>query len=545
MQEGRGKSTYTHDEFLWRLKPNLQGGRKPGTVSRERGVKQESLEKMQRDIVGKRRYCLFQEQNDVHYVSYKRFRRRITQKRGSCEGPAVSTPLTTGGKCEPSFEFDTVCQRLELDSPQRDHEQDHRDLQGNFQETVIRGGVALCAAVSTTITPHTITAHGSPATKNAPEQGWVWRTATEEHENSQQAGKALVVFFLHNYQQCFKTKLCTHSSDESHCDLLPFAVLRKSSVNLKGEDVMKMAAPSLLNDYYSNLLDCSSNGMIALALGSSVYLWNSETQTLLGHLEQNPQPGPLYLQTQSVSSLSWSKDGSSLCIGTRQGELQLWDVEQSQKMRCLSSHLSVVRAVSWRQQLVSSGSIIGHIHHFDPRASTPLVGTAFQKDGICSLQWSPGDDMLASGSTEGLLCIWDNDVGVFTMSRRPITEMKQPSAVKAMGWCPWQGKMIATGGGWKDAELRIWDTNSETCVSSANTNSQICSLQWAEKKRYLVTGHGLPHHQVTCWTWDFPSLRPTRQLKGHSQRVLHLALNPESAQIFSAGADQTFNIWDI
>uniref|UniRef100_A0A671XVT2 CDC20/Fizzy WD40 domain-containing protein n=2 Tax=Sparus aurata TaxID=8175 RepID=A0A671XVT2_SPAAU len=307
---------------------------------------------------------------------------------------------------------------------------------------------------------------------------------------------------------------------------------------------MKLAAPSLLNDYYTNLLDCSSYGLIALALGSSVFIWDSETRALVGCLD--PVPGRASgNQSQSISCLCWSRDGRALCIGTRRGDIQLWDVEQRQNVSRLSSHLSAVRALSWKQQLLSSSSALGHIHHLDPRAPTPLVGAAAQEEGICSLQWSPGGDRLASGSTDGLLCIWDGDVTGLAKSRQPITTMKQPSAVKAMGWCPWQRKMIATGGGWKDGVLRIWDTDSGTCVTSANTNSQICSLRWAEKKKYLVTGHGLPEHHITCWTWEFPSLSPTYQLTGHSQRVLHLALNPDGTQIFSAGADQRFHIWHM
>lgn len=64
--------------------------------------------------------------------------------------------------------------------------------------------------------------------------------------------------------------------------------------------------------------------MIALALGSSVYLWNSETRALVGHLGTSPQPGrPSDLQTRSISCLCWSGDGRALCIGTRRGEMQV------------------------------------------------------------------------------------------------------------------------------------------------------------------------------------------------------------------------------
>ncbi|XP_040010581.1 cell division cycle 20.3, cofactor of APC complex-like [Xiphias gladius] len=429
-------------------------------------------------------FDVFEGQSDARHVSYRRFRRRIV-RRSSGERPAVSTPVAAGRRCEPAFAFDTVCQRLELDSPPGHREPAQRLRRGSPR--VLVGGLSHCGTDTPLNATRAVSARGRPATENAPEQGWMWRAAGQEHDDTPQTG-----------------------SNERRHDLRPFAVLDRATVKGQGKSVMKLAAPSLLNDYYTNVLDCSCNGMIALALGSSVYLWNSETRALVGYLNPSPQAGGPY--HQSVSSLSWSRDGRALCIGTRRGEIQLWDVDNKQNMRCLPSHLAVVRALSWKQQLLSSGSVLGRIHHLDPRAPAALVGAAVQKDGICSLQWSPGDDWLASGSTDGLLRIWDSDIAGLTRSKHPVTTMRQPSAVKAMGWCPWQRKTIATGGGWKDGGLRVWDIQSGTCVTSVDTNSQICSLRWAEKKRYLVTGHGLPHHRVICWTGESPPLNPIYQL---------------------------------
>ncbi|KAM3610701.1 uncharacterized protein V6R79_007581 [Siganus canaliculatus] len=417
--------------------------------------------------------------SDVSYhASYKRFRRRIIE--GSrCEAPTASTPLTTGGQCQSSFEFDPVCQRLELDSPPRHQRALQKEMPGKmyFYFYILQAIISFAGGLP----------RGS--------RGWpevettlVWKAAFQQHAEAQQTG----------------------SVARKH-DLQPFDILDKTTESVHGKSVMKLAAPSLLNDYYTDLLDCSCNGVIALALGSSVYIWNSETYALMGHLNPSPEPQqPSGLQTVSISCLCWSRDGRSLCIGTRRGDIQLWDVDHKQNMRCLLSHSSVVRALSWNQHLLSSASVLGQIHHLDPRAPTSLVGAASHTEGICSLEWSPGGDRLASGSTDGLLCVWDSDV---TRSHHPITTMKQPSAVKAMAWCPWQSKMIATGGGWNDGKLRLWDANSETCVASADTNSQICSLRWAEKKRYLVTGHGLPQHNISCWTWESSSFSPTCQLR--------------------------------
>ncbi|XP_058491135.1 cell division cycle protein 20 homolog B-like [Solea solea] len=484
----------------------------------------DNMRDMSRDFVGKRKQWLFKQ--GAHQGPYKRFKRRLIYC--SRDSPVVSPPVASGRRRESGFDLDTVCQRLELDeldSPPRSRgAAEQRGLRRDcLTETAVDGCGAVPTpshgAISVTmpiISCDVICARGRPATGNAPEQGWTWRAADEGDVNAQQTG-----------------------SDEGKPGPVPFTVLDK----VQGESMVKLAAPSLLNDFYTNVLDCSSDGLVALALGSSVYLWNSETQALMGRLCLNPQPGRLH--RQSISSLCWSRDGRALCFGTKSGEIQLWDVEKKQTTRSLPSHFSAVGALSWKQQLISSGSVLGCIHHLDPRAPAPLVGAAVQTEGICSLQWSPGDDWLASGSTDGLLHIWDSDVAGHTRSKQPVKTMKQPSAVKSMGWCPWQGKMIATGGGWKDGELRIWDTQSGTCVTSANTNSQICSLRWAEKKQFLVTGHGRPHHQITRWTWEFPSLNPVQQLTGHSHRVLHLALNPDDTQVFSAGVDHRFHIWDI
>uniref|UniRef100_A0A8C6P4S8 Cell division cycle 20B n=1 Tax=Nothobranchius furzeri TaxID=105023 RepID=A0A8C6P4S8_NOTFU len=339
-------------------------------------------------------------------------------------------------------------------------------------------------------------------------------------------------------KHCF---LCLHLDSNERNDLRPFSILNDVGESLQGDSVKTYGAPSLLNDYYTDLLDCSSDGVIALALGSAVYIWNSVTNLLVGHLD----PGGPRHSALSVSCLCWSRDGRVLCFGNRRGEIKLWDVDHKQNLRHFQSHQSSATAISWSQQLLSSGSALGHVLHLDPRAAAPVVGAARQEEGVCSLQWSPGNEWFASGSTDGHLCIWDGDITGVKRSHQPITTMKQPSAVKALGWCPWQRRVIATGGGWKDGQVRIWDAQSGSGLSSVETHSQICSLRWAEKKRHLITGHGLPYHQISTWSWEFPSLSRIYQLTGHSCRVLHLAVNPDNTHVFSAGADRRFCIWDL
>ncbi|CAL8336552.1 unnamed protein product [Gadus morhua 'NCC'] len=508
------------------------------------GKKKINLRMLLGEFVEKRKHCPLelsaQKINNPpsNHACYKRFRRRICRGHGSDGAPLASTPLATGRCCSPCYEFDTVRQRLAMDSPPRDSTTEttqdvtNKSLQG--AEVEVEADLK-SRTDKPPIPPPVFSIRSRPETSNATRKGWLWAVAEEGNTNTD------------GWNQNGGTPL------------QPFAVLSRESLEPQSKAAMKLAAPSLLNDYYSNLLASSCTGLIALALGSDVYLWNSETQSLEGHVHPAQGPAPHSLPgragrpRQPVSSLCWSADGRLLSIGTRQGLIKLWDVETKITLGCLRPHLSGVGALSWKQNLLSSGSVLGRIHHHDPRVPTALVGAADQQGGVCSLQWSPGEDRLASGSKDGRLSVWDGDVAAAAASqtakplRPPLVTMKQPSAVKAMGWCPWQRHVIATGGGWRDGELRIWDTQSASCVNSYATNSQICSLLWAEEKRSLVCGHGLPHHNISCWAADNPtSLNRSHQLKGHTDRVLHLAMSPASAsRLFSAGADERVHVWSL
>ncbi|XP_045081796.1 cell division cycle protein 20 homolog B isoform X2 [Coregonus clupeaformis] len=324
----------------------------------------------------------------------------------------------------------------------------------------------------------------------------------------------------------------------------PFSVLYRapSTPDLspdQSKPQLTLALPSLQDDYYSHLLDWSNSGMVALALGSDVFLWKADTHTLQGCIHPSL---PLSL-SHSVSSVSWSRDGCTLGIGTKEGGVQLWNVEKRTRLRTITSHLSGVGALSWNQHVLSSGSVLGLIHHHDYRLETPTVGVFHQQGGVCGLEWAPQGDWLASGSTDGLLNIWTNDLGSKTKTHPPAKTMTQPSAVKAMAWCPWQKELIATGGGQSDGVLRIWNNQSGTCVDSAQTNSQVCSVVWSEERKALFTGHGLPHHHITCWS-PSPSLEQAYQLHGHMGRVLHLAVSPSGTKLLSAGANCLGHVWN-
>ncbi|NXV23972.1 CD20B protein, partial [Cepphus grylle] len=277
----------------------------------------------------------------------------------------------------------------------------------------------------------------------------------------------------------------------------------KPSIPLEPE--MRLHITGLRNDYYLNILDWSLENLIAIAVGPAAHIWSGETLQTIESIDLNSS-------SKYISSLAWIKEGTCLAIGTSDGEVQLWDIESKKRLRNMFGHLSVVGALSWNHYILSSGSRLGSIHHHDVRVAQHHVGTLCQnKQSICSLKWSLTNQLLASGSSDGILNIWPSDPGVKLQSQ-PLKTIPHSSAVKAVNWCPWQSRVLATGGGMKDGILRVWDINHEKIIQSAATDSQICSLLWLPKTSELMTGQGLPGNQMKIW--KYPMLINSSELYG-------------------------------
>lgn len=115
------------------------------------------------------------------------------------------------------------------------------------------------------------------------------------------------------------------------------------------------------DDFYLNLVDWSSQNVLAVGLSSSVFLWNASTSlvTKLCHVGF----------TDSVTSVSWMERGSHLALGTNRGGLQIWDAVVGKKIRELPGHHGRIGTLAWNGHILSSGSRDRSIRFWDVRAS--------------------------------------------------------------------------------------------------------------------------------------------------------------------------------
>lgn len=87
-------------------------------------------------------------------------------------------------------------------------------------------------------------------------------------------------------------------------------------------------APELSDDFYLNLLDWGSNNILAIALGSTVYLWDASNSSTSELVTVADEDGP-------VTSISWAPDGQHIAVGLNNSCVELWDSISVKLVRAL------------------------------------------------------------------------------------------------------------------------------------------------------------------------------------------------------------------
>ncbi|GKT34625.1 The WD repeat Cdc20/Fizzy family like protein, partial [Aduncisulcus paluster] len=217
----------------------------------------------------------------------------------------------------------------------------------------------------------------------------------------------------------------------------------KHSRSLNTSAVRILDAPLLSDDFYCNLLDWSSKGIVSVGLENRIFLWNAATGNVECLVEQ-PASDP-------IVSCRFTQDGNHLAIGTEMGLIQIWNIPKGKQVRSLTGHAGRVTSLDWSSWSLASGSRDQTIQLHDVRVSRHRYATLTEHtQEICGLAWSPSGKHFASGSNDNSVKIWRREGG------KSIHTLKEHSAaVKALAWAPFQHDLLATGGGTTDRSICI------------------------------------------------------------------------------------------
>ncbi|XP_016575624.1 protein FIZZY-RELATED 3 isoform X4 [Capsicum annuum] len=251
-------------------------------------------------------------------------------------------------------------------------------------------------------------------------------------------------------------------------------------------------APALQDDFYLNLVDWSSQNVLAVGLGTCVYLWTASNSRVTKLCDLGP--------TDSVCSVQWTREGSYISIGTSLGQVQVWDGTQCKKVRIFGGHQTRTGVLAWSSRILSSGSRDRNILQHDVRVPSDFVSKfVSHKSEVCGLKWSHDDRELASGGNDNQLLVWNQ------RSQQPVLKLTEhTAAVKAITWSPHQCGLLASGGGTADRCIRFWNTTNGNQLNHVDTGSQVCNLAWSRNVNEIVSTHGYSQNQIMVW--KYPSM---------------------------------------
>jgi RNA polymerase sigma factor (sigma-70 family) len=262
--------------------------------------------------------------------------------------------------------------------------------------------------------------------------------------------------------------------------------------------------------------------------------WHATVSQNIWQLDTN-----LYDRSTPVNVLAAAPDGVTIAAAGERPDctIQLWDLPTRRVRRLLPGHTDSVTALAFSpdNRLLASGSQDRLIRLWDLTVddgrSTILDG---HDKGVTALAFLPTNEkILASAGIDGTVKLWDIVTG-----RCLATLSDRPGPIFALSAAP-DGKTLASGG--LDGIVRIWDIANRKVLHrlTRGHSDKISAVCFSPNGRLLASASW----DGTARIWDPASAQQRAVLVGHSGPVLCLGFSPDGTLLASGGQDETVRIW--
>lgn len=203
--------------------------------------------------------------------------------------------------------------------------------------------------------------------------------------------------------------------------------------------------------------------------------------------------------------------------------------------KTLRGHAGWIGRIAWSPDgaLLASGSDDRTICIWNPGDGTLVRKLEGHSDTVFSVAWSWDGKFLASSSDDESIIIWDRE-----KDTRIHTLTGHTSGVVSVTWLP-DNQSLASGGG--DKTIRIWNTNTGKLIDNLEGHTG-----WIRQLAVSPNGEILASasYDATVRFWDIRDRKCIAVLEGHSDRVHSAVWSPDGNLLASASADNTIRIWD-
>jgi WD40 repeat protein/transcriptional regulator with XRE-family HTH domain len=197
--------------------------------------------------------------------------------------------------------------------------------------------------------------------------------------------------------------------------------------------------------------------------------------------------------------------------------------------------IGAVLTVAFRphqEECCAAGTMSGDIWLYHARTGVPLQTLQGHTDGTWAIAFSPDGLLLASGSDDQTLRLWNTTTG------QCLRTLPHAGRVRSVAFSP-DGSLLASG--CDDSVVRLWDTKTGECRNTLQGHTdRVWSVIFHPNGGILASGST----DKTIRLWDVTGGQQVRVLEGHTDWVRALAFAHHGRILASAGDDQVIRLWD-
>ncbi|KAG6380569.1 hypothetical protein JVT61DRAFT_4932 [Boletus reticuloceps] len=243
----------------------------------------------------------------------------------------------------------------------------------------------------------------------------------------------------------------------------------------------------------------------------------------------------------NVASISCSSDGQYIA-STNFRNIFIWDSESGElvtkPMQAGKSDFTVI-AFSPNNQHVASGSTDGRVKLWDALSGEQVGGALEQHSGpVYALAFSNDANMFVSASKDQTIVVWNaNDS---SMVHAPLTGHQK--AILTLAFSP-VGSHFASGS--RDRSIRIWDAaiGGAALSNIVHPWGTVTSLAYTPDGNRIISGSD--DRTIRVWDAHQGILLYNPVFKGHKSDIFSISISPNGTLLASASKDTSVRLWDI
>ena len=266
--------------------------------------------------------------------------------------------------------------------------------------------------------------------------------------------------------------------------------------------------------------------LVTTGADATLKVWDATYHTLIRTIE---------LDDGNATALAL--DGSRAATGHADGKVVLWDLEHAVKLATIQRNEANIWAVvfvgdpnrvavashDWKVALWDTSQPAAPLHIFDGH-----------QNAVQALAYAPREELLASGSADETVRLWDLRTLDLKRSYRGHRDF-----VTAVAFSH-SGKILASGA--LDGRIRVWSALSSRRLRSLNGHTgRITDIAFAPAGNLLASASA----DGTVRLWDVKRGRTLIALTGHTGGATAVAFSPDGQHLASAGENGIVRVWAL